>query len=360
MTAKTFVAVSGALLLMLIGVCGALYWMVGEVARRRDGPPPAAAPVPVGESDWAASLRETLVPCWSNASAAAGPRIRIGTYNLENFSDGAGDGTARTEAAARRQATEAAALVARFDPDILIVQEVENARALAWLNEGFARPYPVAYLTRFGDGGHPVKLNIGVLSRLALDGAVEIDFGPLSGPAAPPRGILRFAVPVGADRHVLVYGVHLKSNYGDGQRNQAKRAAALRVVAEDLLRLTEADPATFREALVMGDMNVDPDNAEFAADDSLAPLDGFHDLWRGRGLAERTTVPTRHGDPYREFPPAAFDRILVAEDLLRAPWRADAPQALAAGVNTADADALPGRDGAHVSDHYPVYVDLYQ
>ncbi len=49
-----------------------------------------------------------------------------------------------------------------------------------------------------------------------------------------------------------------------------------------------------------------------AGDPSLKPLSDWKDLWRGRPLAERTTLPTRYGDPKLEFPPACFDRLFAS------------------------------------------------
>ena len=96
---------------------------------------------------------------------------------------------------------------------------------------------------------------------------------------------------------------------------------------------------------------------------TLEPLAGaFVDLWRGRPIEERTTIPTRHpgpdGDPLMVFPPAAFDRIYASKNLGgAAPWRVGSPQAIQKGADVENNLTPPGVDG-HVSDHYLAYVDL--
>jgi endonuclease/exonuclease/phosphatase family metal-dependent hydrolase len=341
------------LLLVMGGMCWGLYRLAEEFGRLSKARPDREA-----GALWQASLHEALAPSLTTgAPAAVSNRMRICSYNIENFSDGIGDGRLRTEEAMHRQANQAAALVARINPDILVLQEIENETVLKRLNESFPAPFAVGYITRLGDQGHDVTLNLAVLSRVRIEAVTEIDFGPLKGTDLPPRGVLKFMVPAGDSSRILVYVVHLKSNYGSPVKNVPKRRKALQVVADDI-RVVARSEASTREILVIGDMNVDPDTTAFAHDTSLSPLRGFYDLWRGEDLPSRTTVPTRHGNPARAFSPVAFDRILVSAEMQVAPWLAGKPQRLAAGVNTTDVDALPGIDPSHVSDHYPVYIDV--
>lgn len=285
-------------------------------------------------------------------------RIRVCTYNIQNFGDGQNDPAGRTAEQARRQARLAAALLSQIRPDIILVQEVENARALAMLNRHFAVPYPVAHATDFGDGGKSYEpLNLGVLSRIPLEQRAEIDFGPLRGRHRPPRGLLRFVVDLGDGRLLLVYNVHLKSNWGNRARNVAKRRHALRLLREDVRRVRQQRNDAAWEILVAGDMNTDPAASSFRDDRTLAELKGWTDLWRGRASEERVTLPTRYGDERFEFPPAAFDRFVVSPELTRAPWQTMPPRTIREGVHT-NVFALPGGHEGHISDHYPAFVDL--
>jgi endonuclease/exonuclease/phosphatase family metal-dependent hydrolase len=286
-------------------------------------------------------------------------RIRIAFYNIENFTDGKNDGPFRTSARALTHAREAAALIDEIDPDILLLAEIENDQALRMLNKHLAQPYPLGYITRYdGHDGATEKLQNALLSRFAPLETVEIDFGAMSGPGRPPRGALRVSFELDENRRLIIYVTHLKSNYGHRDRNMYKRKHALQHLAKDARALMR-DQSIHWEVLLIGDFNVDPDLPEFADDWSLSPLNGWADLWRGAPIHARVTLPTRYGDPMREFPPASFDRIFAAGDATNAPWRVGAPGVLQRGVNVRNVFVKPGEEG-HISDHYPVWVDLFR
>lgn len=292
------------------------------------------------------------------AFAQVGEKLRVAAYNIENFTDAVGDGDDRTPELMQAQARGAAANLDEIDADLALIIEIENAAALQALNKTLARPYPAGYITHLGEGApDEQKLNIAVLTRVPLVDLREIDFGPLTGAGRPTRGVLRVQADLGGGRRLAVYAVHLKSNYGYRPRNMYKRRHALQLVMEDVKSLRASDPAITWEMLVVGDMNVDPELPEFSGDWSLSPLRGWKDLWRGRPIHERMTIPTRYGDPALEFPPACFDRIYAGADLTNAPWRVGSPGVVQKGVQTRNVKALPGQEG-HVSDHYPVFVDL--
>jgi len=316
------------------------------------GPPPAAV--------WKASTRVFLEPVIDNPEIAMvpGDRIRICTYNIENFADGYHDGPKRTTDRQRRQAFFASELIGKIDPDILIIQEIENERALRWLNEYCGESFSVGYITSFERNGQFVKLNLAVLSRFPIEQALEIDFGELDFQNSPPRGLLRFTVELEESRRLLCYVMHLKSNWGDARKNRAKRFHAVAVLREDADRFISDRASHAWEVLIAGDMNVDPENERFKSDPSLEPLVDYADLWRGRPISERVTIPTRHGEPDFTFPPAAFDRVLVSQELTRIPWKITPLVSLQEGVDTDDSQAEPGFYRRHVSDHYPVYVDI--
>ena len=206
-------------------------------------------------------------------------------------------------------------------------------------------------------GAQQYPLNLAVLSRVPLKEVRQIAFDTLARSGRPPRGVLVVQVDLGQGSELLIYGVHLKSNFGDAARNQAQRMKAMEIVREDYELMKKRHPKVRWEVVVAGDMNVDPDTEQFRADPSLSPFEDWHDLWRGRPIEERTTCPTRYGDPALEFPPAAFDRMLVSPALMQPPWQALPLTALPAGTCTNLVTVLPGQSG-HVSDHYPVYLDL--
>jgi endonuclease/exonuclease/phosphatase family metal-dependent hydrolase len=324
-----------------------------------------AAPVAVGAEEAfpvsGASSRAAPATVFEDRAALRAPeaRLRVAAYNIENFTDGDRDGDDRTSTLVSNQARLAAANLAEIDADLVFIIEIENGAALRILNEALPTPYPAGYITRLGDTTQDEqKLNLAALSRVPLAGLTEIDFGPLQGAGRPTRGLLRADVDLGDGHRLAAYLVHLKSNYGYKPRNMYKRRHALQEVMSDVKSLRAAQPAVTWEFMVIGDMNVDPENPEFAGDWSLSPLrKDFKDLWRGRPIHERMTLATRYGDPALEFPPVCFDRIYAGGDLTNFPWRTAEPQVLQKGTHTRNVKVLPGQED-HVSDHYPIYVDV--
>jgi endonuclease/exonuclease/phosphatase family metal-dependent hydrolase len=294
-------------------------------------------------------------------SLPASHLLRIATYNLEHFTDAIGDGPERTPERLDAHARGAAQIINEASPDILFLQEVENARALETLNAHLERPYAHVYVTdlRRSSGGRE-KLNLAMLSRIPPRRVRQLGFHALDGAGRPARGTqsATFDLPDGS--MLLLYNVHLKSNYGEAPRNQAQRAIALHLLGADAVSQTYRHHPRPTATLVLGDTNVDPDSNAFADDPSLEPLAGaFVDLWRGRPLDERTTIPTRlSADTNMIFPPAAFDRVFASKNLVGpGPWRVAPPKVLQKGTVTRDNEVKPGTEG-HVSDHYLVYVDL--
>lgn len=309
------------------------------------------------------TLRPVLAPAQDIPAPARPRRIRIATYNLEHFSDARNDGPERTPETFVAQARGAAGIIAEAGPDILLLQEVENGRALEFLNDQFETPYPYVYVTKLRQSsGEHGKLNLALLARLPPLRVRQIAFHDLSGPGRPSRGTLAAEFDLGDGGRLIAYNIHLKSNYGDAPSNRAKRGIALHHLGADALAETLRNAPRPTSVVILGDTNVDPDSPLFADDPSLEPLAGAYvDLWSGRPIEERTTINTRlagsNGDTNLVFPPAAFDRVFVSRDLTNAPWKAEPPQTIPKGTVIHDNSVLPGVDG-HVSDHYLVYVDL--
>ncbi len=287
--------------------------------------------------------------------------VRLCTYNIQDFWEGHEE-RERTWEHAHQQAQVAAAIIDEVKADVLILQEFESAEMVRLLNQYIEQPYAVGYITAFGSTwGDLSRLNLAVLSRFPLQNVTELDFAPLEGPGRPTRGLLRFELTECDAVSFLFYNLHLKSNWGDTHRNQSQRHNSMVLLREDWAAWadTQSDSTTW-EVIVAGDFNVDPEHPSFADDPSLRTLDDMLDLWAGRSLKERITVPTRYGVPRLEFPPVAFDRFYVTPGLAQGPWVAGQTEVLAKGVNTADAEAVAGADEDMASDHYPVYLQLYR
>ncbi len=311
---------------------------------------------------------ERLQPVLAPEKGAPAPRvpdrIRVATYNLEHFTDGRNDGPERTPEVFMTHARDAAAIIAEVDPDVLVLQEVENGRTLEFLNDQFDRPYDYVYISKLRQtSGENERLNLALLSRLRPHNVRQLGFYNLGGKGRPARGSLAAEFDLDDDSALLVYDIHLKSNYGEMPRNQAQRAIALHQIAADAVAEKLQNDPFPTSVLILGDTNVDPDTEAFADDPSLEPLAGSYvDLWRGRPIEERTTIPTRQpgetGDPLLVFPPSAFDRIFASKNLAAGgPWRVSPPQTVQRGTDTANNLTQPGING-HVSDHHIAYVDL--
>ena len=308
-----------------------------------------------------AELRPAAAPDSPSIPFPAPNRIRVASYNLEHFTDARRDGPERSPEIFAAHVRGAAAIVSEADPDVLLLQEIENARALLALNAALPKPFDFAYVSDLRNSSGPRdKLNLALLSRLPPARVRQLGFHALEGAGRPTRGALSAAFDFADGSSLLVYNVHLKSNFGDAPRNQAQRAVALHLVAADSVSESFRNVPRPTSVLVLGDTNVDPDSDQFASDPSLEPLAGsFLDLWRGRPIDERTTIATRHpGDTNLVFPPAAFDRVFASKNLAGSgPWFVSPPQAVQKGSATRDNTLQPGV-GGHVSDHYLVFVDL--
>lgn len=300
----------------------------------------------------------------ASPTAATPSSIRVATYNIEHFTDARDDGPDRTPEQFIAQAQGAAAIIAEANPDILLVQEVENARVLIYLNEQLPHPYDYIYVTDLRRSSGPRdSLNLGLLSRLRPRQVRQLGFHDLPGSASPARGSLAATFFLADGSSLMTYNIHLKSNFGDAARNQTQRGVALHLIGADAVTETYRNQPRPTSTLVLGDTNVDPDTPQFADDPSLDPLiGGFADLWRGRPIEERTTIPTREagetGDPLMVFPPSAFDRVFASKNLIQdGPWRVAGPTVIQKGTATHNNMVQPGTEG-HVTDHFLVYVDL--
>ena len=309
-------------------------------------------------------LQPVLAPEAGTPEPAMPDPLRVATYNLENFTDGRRDGPERTPEIFMAHARDAAAIISEVNPDVLVLEEVENGRALEYLNDQLEHPYSYIYISRLRQtSGENERLNLALLSRVRPHHVRQLGFYNLGGKGRPARGSLAAEFDLGDGSSLLVYGIHLKSNFGEMPRNQAQRGIALcHVAADAIAEKLQNDPAP-TSVVILGDTNVDPDTPAFADDPSLEPLAGSYvDLWRGRPIEERATIPTRQagetGDPLLVFPPAAFDRIFVSKNMAaNGPWKALPPQTLQKGTDTNNNLTQPGFNG-HVSDHHIAYVDL--
>lgn len=315
----------------------------------------------IPDAEWSSveSLVQEITASSQGMQSQLKESLRIATYNIQNLTDGKDDGWQRTSLMTHRQIKNAAKIIDEINADILAIQEIENLAVLERLNRVLKKPYVHLYISRFNSSGRDKKLNIAVASRLPVREVVEIDFNAVTGVShKPPRGAVRFMIELEKNRFLLGYAVHFKSNYGDDAQNILKRKVSAELLRSDVETVVRLNPEAAFEVILLGDVNVDPDLPKWSKDPSLSAFDDWVDLWRGIPLEVRTTLPKRLGDPELAFDPVCFDRIIVSPSLTRFPWKVELPIVKKAGVDIQNIYVRPGQSDMHVSDHYPVYVDI--
>ena len=280
------------------------------------------------------SMVSTLGACVVQppASAARPPaaRVRVATWNVHDLFDAEdrlappGDlDEVRSAGEVEEKLTLVAAVLARLDADVVLLQEVENlqlAEALA-ARAGYAE-------ARLVEGFDPRGIDVAVLSRLAVEGYVS-HLGEVGPDGRPLWSRDCVEAHVGGEGALVFVGTHLVSLVTDpsGVRRLAQ-AARMREIADGLVHGVPG-------ALVIagGDLNDEP------ASPALAPLlaDGtWVDPLAEAGLGETWTW-TGAGRGAR------LDYLLVPSS---ASWRV-------VGASVED-----GPDVLEASDHRPVVLEL--
>jgi endonuclease/exonuclease/phosphatase family metal-dependent hydrolase len=269
-------------------------------------------------------------PAPDPASAARPPgrgtAVRVVSWNVHDLFDEADQpappgqyDTVPAPAEVEAKLAALAAVLARLDADVVVLQEVENLPLLERLADraGYAEAWLV-------DGFDPRGIDVGALSRLPVE-AYRSHLGEVDGEGRRlwPRDCVEVHLRT-AGRPLVVVGSHLSSGLSDDGTRRREQAARLRSIAD---RVRAARP----DALVVagGDLNDAPASA------ALAPLLGDA-AWLDPLPPGATTWQGAGGE-------ARFDYLLVP-----APDRAA----------VAGAAVAAGADVARASDHRPVVLDL--
>jgi len=228
--------------------------------------------------------------------------------------------------------------VKQADPDLLVLQEVENSRVLEMLRGRLSGGYGPGLLV---EGKDKRGIDQAMLSRLPVEGRPVLHSPELSG----GRGILeaRFRLPDG--KILTVFGVHLPAPYQPREERVRvlewlnAHSRSLCVAAGDF-NITKAEDASYRVS-------------ERHIDKSWVQSQGL-----GCGSCRGTSHHRVEGWSF-------LDRILVSKDLASGgAWVVDR-----ASIRVADGargqkeeDGTPARFdarfGAGVSDHFPMVLDL--
>jgi endonuclease/exonuclease/phosphatase family metal-dependent hydrolase len=258
--------------------------------------------------------------------------VRVATWNVHDLFDevdrevppGAWDDVP-APAEVEAKLDRVAAVLARLDAEVVLLQEVENAALLERLAARSGYPE-----VRLVEGADPRGIDVAALSRLPVRD-YRSHLGETDGDGDPlwSRDCVELHVQAGERRLVLV-GSHLVSRVSDpGGERRAEQAARMRAIADEVAALHPA-----AAVLVGGDLNDEPGSA------ALEPL-----LRDGAWLDAASALPPAEAWTWSgEAGRARLDHLLLAAR--------DEGALLLASV-------LGGEDVAAASDHRPLAVDLW-
>ncbi len=263
-------------------------------------------------------------------TANAGKKIRVLCWNLQWFP---GHKPETTPALAAAHMTAAQNVVAELKPDILMLQEVRNWKAVADLSAIIPgmRPHVVSAFDENIPNGRPQ--NQAVAANMQSDSAWSAKW--VGGNYGPPRGYAFAAIDAGGGRFLLCWSLHLKSNLGELEENISMRTESARQLLTHIQQMValygKRGPCA---VIVAGDMNTSDDDPKFASDPTLKGLKNAGLWWTHAGVpfASRTTIPGEG-----RYPNNCFDHIFTS----------------GLGQPVAFVKATPG-----ISDHYPVILDI--
>lgn len=303
-----------------------------------DAPPAAPDSEPAG-ADAGAS---TVDPAAPDAATLAGPdartppptpNLRVMTWNVENFFDDQDDpdreDTVVTAAELEAKVAALAKVVGAQAPDVVALQEVENAAVLTRLADAVGLPY-TALVRSYDFRG----INVAVASRLPITRTVshlgEKFYAPDgSGPYRWARDCLEahLAGPNGREVVVLVNHQTSQLDTASGDDKRQAQAGRARSIADELRYL---DPG--RAVIIAGDMNDEPGSASIG----LFLADGAY-------VDVATDVPEADRYTYFWKTPRRYDYLL--------------PDPATAAARTAVA-IVHGDDVKAASDHSPIVADF--
>ena len=199
----------------------------------------------------------------------------------------------------------------RLNPDILVAMELRDHEVFDQLVSAVTGLH-VAVVTAFrDDDGSIDKQQIGIASRYPIYTAWAESWSPTM--ARLPRGFAVAAVrEPKSGKLIVVYGVHLKSNRAQSERDTALNLAMRNESAHQLVddfhelrRLVVKDQEVMGW-VVAGDFNTNHDG-QFG-DETIRILEraGFHNTWAGVPPEKRQTW--RSEEPFK---PTTFDYIMT-------------------------------------------------
>ena len=244
-----------------------------------------------------------------------------------------------------KQIEGAKEILADQSPDILLAQELRYRSAFEKLvaNVPGMKTHVFSNFLE-ADGETPARQQCAIASKLKADSAWFETFKPSKGLPNLRRGFAFAALEHPDGGLIMIYSVHLKSNYGSDTPEGEKDVAATR--AESVKQLITHKAAMeekfagkkIRGWVIGGDFNTNHDG-QFSICTAIEDLvkAGFHNSWNETPKKDRLTWRTAPG--YKRFKPTTFDYLLTI------------------GFEKTQASMVPDVP-LEVSDHAPILIDL--
>jgi endonuclease/exonuclease/phosphatase family metal-dependent hydrolase len=269
-----------------------------------------------------------LSSCNELATIEAGKNTTIATWNLEWYPDR--DQSAAPSNIAAANIEKISAVIAEMSPDIFCAQEIKDPEAFSGMMEALG--YSVQFISEFRGAQE-----IAIASKFDADLVGQEEFQKAE--ATPPRGMV-FALFRLADYDLLVYSLHLKSNFGGIVETTPQREESARQIVDHVQRLKKEESLDASRLVVIlaGDFNTDPFRPDWKEDRTLRILEaaGFQSTFSGQS-AEYCVTWLSDG----RYPDATFDHILI-----------QSPKAIQV------APSSTWETTREVSDHRPVVLAL--
>lgn len=204
----------------------------------------------------------------------AGTALKVLNWNCHNFYDDKDNNTAQNEIVKstteyQKQVSLIAKVIKAEDPDVVILQEVENEAVVDALNTAIGGVYAERRLV---PGNDTRGINNAALSKIPFTSVVshKDDMFTVIGSPAPVYKFTRDAVEYHFDfegRPIALIGVHLRSKVDpDDPNKRLAEAERARAIADDI---TAADPTT--GIVILGDYNDLPNSDPLKAVAGKAP-----------------------------------------------------------------------------------------
>lgn len=203
---------------------------------------------------------DTTAANGSSASTGGGPKLplKVLNWNVENFFNDKNDSSAPQEivqSASQYQAqlNAVANVIQTLDPDIAVLQEVENQAVLEDLGAKLGGKYVSRSVI---DAGDPRGIDIGMIAKLQTDAIVshKDDVFTVEGTAGPQYTFARDCVEYHftySGRKIALLGVHFRSKSApDEPQKRIAEAQRCKAIAA---AITANDPST--GIIMLGDFN---------------------------------------------------------------------------------------------------------